>query len=126
MLPEEVEKLLLYANELLEVAEQEAERSYEDVVTHVICVNSRLALTNYLTGFLLRQDVQNKEPQSLDQLLEQCRRYDARFDEIDLSPVNCSCQIDGEDYCLEVEQVEDCLKVAQHARSVVMANTPGF
>lgn len=126
MLPEEVEKMLNYANELMEIAEQEAERSYEDVVTHIICVNSRLALSNYLNGFLMRNDVVSPQPASLDVLLDKCRQIDARFNEIDLAPVHCSCQVDGEDYCLEVEQVEDCLKVAQHARSVVMSNAPGF
>ena len=126
MYPEEVDKLLKYANELLEVAEQEADRSYEDVVTHVICVNSRLALSNYLNGFLMRNDVIIDQPSSLDDLLERCRQIDARFNEISLAPVSCSCQVDGEDYCLEVEKVEDCLRVAQHARSVVMSRPPGF
>ena len=126
MLPREVEKLLNYANELLEAAEHEADRSAEDVVTHLICTNSRLSLTNYLTGFLYTQDVKPSEPVSLQSLLDQCREHDARFEQIDLTPINCRCQTEGDDYCLDLDQVEDCLKVAQLTRSVVMANTPGF
>ena len=126
MLPREVEKLFTYANELLEAAEHEANRSAEDVVTHLICTNSRLSLTNYLTGFLYQQDEKPEAPISLQSLLDQCREHDARFDQIDLSPVNCRCQTEGDDYCLDLDKVVDCLKVAQLTRSVVMAKIPGF
>ena len=78
---------ILYAtaNELLAAAEHEDERSAEDVVTHLICTNSRLSLSNFLAGYLIRRQIPVHHPVTLARLLEQCRSLDARFDSIDLT-----------------------------------------
>ncbi len=118
--------LFSIAEELLLAAEHENERSEEDVVTHLICANSRQSLSNFLAGFLLRREIEIEHPVSISSLLEQCKCVDARFDSIDLTPIHCRNQTHDRDYCLEPEQVDACIKVAQHARSIVISDTPGY
>jgi hypothetical protein len=123
---DEVDKLLVYAGELLNRAEEETERSQEDVVTHLICTNARQSVVNYFAGFLMQRDVAIAQPVSLQGLLDQCKEYDDRFDAIDLTPMYCRCETHNDDYCLELDQVMECIRIAQWARSVVMEEAPGY
>ena len=126
MLHDDIDKLLDYANELLLAAEHENERSEEDVVTHLICVNARQAIANYFAGFLMQRKVAVNQPVSLQGLLDQCKDVDARFQSIDLTPIQCRCETHDKDYCIDHEQVDECMRIAQHARSIVMEQTPGY
>ncbi len=126
MISNETDILLALADELLAAAEKEKERAEEDVVTHLVCANSRLSLSNFLTGFLHRQHITVHRPASLAGLLEQCISVDPRFEYLDLTNVECRFETDGEDYCLDLGHVDACLKVAQQARSIVMSETPGY
>jgi hypothetical protein len=126
MLQDEVDRLLSYADELLVAAEEETQRSEEDVVTHLVCMNSRQSLVNYFAVFLMRHKVTLTQPLTLQSLLDQCKRIDARFEEIDLSPMHCRCETHDNDYCLATDQVKKCMRIAQWARSIVSEETPGF
>ena len=114
------------AKELLAAAEAEQERSAEDVVTHLICTNSRLSLSNFLAGFLIRRQIPVHHPVTLARLLEQCKAIDARFETLDLSTIHCRFETHDKDYCLETGQVDACLSVAQRARDIVMTDTPAY
>ncbi len=114
------------AKQLLQAAEAELDRSAEDVVTHLVCSNSRLALSDILAGYLIRKQISVHHPVTLISLLEQCKSLDARFESIDLSPIKCSRETNDKDYCLDQGQVEACLKIAQQARDIVMTETPGY
>ena len=114
------------AEELLVAAEHEMERSEEDLVTHLICNNSRQSLSNFLSGFLLQQNVSITHPATLASLLKQCQSLDARFELLDLSEMHCRHEIHSMSYCLDPRQVEMCIKVAQQARSIVTAETPPY
>jgi hypothetical protein len=125
MLHEEVDKMIEYANELLNAAEHESVRSEEDVVTHLICVNARQSIANYFAGFLIQRNVNPVKPITIQGLLDQCKEIDALFDQIDLGPVHCRSDT-HDDYCLTLDQVNECLRIARHARSIVMKDTPRF
>ena len=114
------------AEQLLTAAIHEVERSEEDVVTHLVCANSRQSLSNYLAGFLIRRQIEVEHPVTLNSLLEQCKSIDARFETIDLTPVHCRFDANERDYCLEPEQVDACIKIAQQAKSIVLAHPPGY
>lgn len=119
---------ILYAtaNELLTAAEAEQQRAEEDVVTHLICSNSRLALSNFMAGFLIRRQIPVHHPVTMARLLEQCKAIDARFDSIDLTPVHCRHETHDKAYCLETLQVDACIQIAQQARDIVMTETPAY
>ena len=126
MLHDDVDKLLQYAGELLSTAERETERSGEDVVTYLVCTNARQSVVNYFAGFLMQRKVDVVKPVSLQGLLDQCKEIDARFENIDLSPMYCRCETHNNDYCLDLDQVNECMRIAQWARSIVMEDTPGY
>jgi hypothetical protein len=126
MLNDATDSLIKIAEELLIAAEVEKERAEEDVVTHLICTHSRQSLSIFLTGFLLRKNIPFDHPASLETLLEQCKEVDARFDSIDLSLVNCRSQTRDMAYCLNHGQVDECIRIAKLARSIVTTPTPGY
>ena len=126
MVRDDVDKLLAYANELLNAAEHEAERSAEDVVTHLICMNARQSAANFFAGYLMQNQVTVTQPVTLQGLLDQCRELDARFASIDLGPMYCRCETHDKSYCLDMDQVKECMRIAQLARAVVLEDAPGY
>ncbi|MDX1406494.1 MAG: hypothetical protein R3330_00125 [Saprospiraceae bacterium] len=123
---DEVDQLLQQAEELFQAAEREKERSEEDVVTHLLCVNSRQSLVNYLAVFLMRRNIPLGQPVTVDGLHRQCCEVDARFEALDLSPVHCRCQTHDNDYCLDLGQVQQCMDAARQARAIVTQQVPGY
>jgi len=120
------ESLFQIADELLAAAEHEQERAEEDAVTHRICVHSRQAISNLLAGYLLQKNTPIEHPVSIESLQKQCQLIDARFEQLDLSPLNCRFDPRDLHYCLELENVNACFKTAQHIRSIIITETPGY
>jgi hypothetical protein len=120
------EGLFALAEELLNAAKHEQERAEEDVVSHLICANSRQSIANYLAGYLLQKNIPIEHPVSLVSLKEQCISLDARSELLDLGEINCRGDLKDRQYCLELDKVGTCLKIAQHTRSIVLAEIPGY
>ena len=120
------EGLFTYAEELLMAAEHEQQRAEEDVVSHLICSNSRQSISNYLAGFLLQRNVAIEHPVSIASLQLQCIAIDARFEMLDFSSFNCRLDNHDRNYCLEQDIVNDCLQIAQQVRTIVLSETPGY
>jgi hypothetical protein len=120
------ESLFQIADELLAAAEYEQERAEEDAVTHRICVHSRQAISNLLAGYLLQKNTPIEHPVSIESLQKQCESIDARFEQLDLSPLSCRLDQRDMNYCLEFEKVNACLKTAQHVRAIIITETPGY
>jgi HEPN domain-containing protein len=118
--------LLNEADQLLNMANEEMCRSEEDVAAYMICQNSRKALKNFMTYFLFRNGVEPKQPVTLENLKEQCSDEDGRFQEVDLSPINCRHDEGEEEYCLSVHKVGQCLEIAQLVRGIVADPVPGY
>ena len=116
------ELLLREADQMLEAAQQEMNRSEEDTIAHTVCFNSRQSLLNYLTVFLLDNGVEPQDPATMAGLLEQCREVDSRFNLIQLDNIHCRFESDHQDYCLDVAQVDECFQVATLARGLVTAS----
>lgn len=120
------EILYTAGRELLQKAEQELDRSAEDVVTHLVCTHSRLSLSNFLAGYLIRRGTAVHHPVTMASLLEQCRMLDARFESIDLAPISCQFEPHDHTYCLDKDQVDACLNIAQCVRDIVMTEPPAY
>ena len=114
------------ADQLLQNARSELQRSAEDVTAHLVCQSARQSLINYLSSFLLLNDVEPKEPITLAAVLDQCRSLDARFEYLDISPINCRYETHDRDYCLSVEKVDECFQIADQARAIVKSNSPTY
>jgi hypothetical protein len=126
MMNYEPETIIKIAEALIEAAEREKERADADVVNYLICSNSRQALSNFLIGFLLRENIEVKIPTSTASLLEQCQSIDARFELLNLAPMHCKFDTHDREYCLDHKHVGACLELAQMARSIVRSDSPSY
>ena len=118
--------ILRLAEDLLLAAEHEQERADEDVVTHLVCSNSRQSITHFLEGYLLNRNIPIVQPMTISSLQRQCRAIDARFEELCMDDIECRFETHDRFYCLEHDHVDACLKTAQHVRSIVLEDTPGY
>ena len=108
------------ADSLLYSAAEELNKSEEGYVAYNACNDSRESIRKYLTSFLLKNHIKPKETISLADLLKECRTIDKRFKSLDMSCVLCQHDSEYEDYCLSVEKVNPCLKVAEETRKIVL------
>ncbi len=116
------EQLIRDTDTLLEKAIREARRSSTAVVTHMICQSTRQIMQQYFTSFLLMSGKDPNQSKSLVGLKEQCVEVDPRFEQIELSNLDVcykeDCTKDGI-YCLPVEKVTACLKVASQTKALI-------
>ncbi|MBT8219549.1 MAG: hypothetical protein KJP00_06985 [Bacteroidia bacterium] len=123
---EQAELLVKEADRLLTHATRELQRSEEDVTSTLVCYNARQSIINYLCSYLLKNNVDIKEPVTLSGLIEQCNEIDARFGLIDISDFGCKHDETDEAYCLHVDKVSSCYEVAKQAQGLVKSNTPPY
>ena len=113
--------ILKEADFLLQSASEELEASENDLLTYQACNNSRESIRKYLSSYLAKHEVEVKQPVTLAGLLEQCKAIDQKFALIDLSGILCRHDATYEDYCLDVEKVNQCVKIAEQTRKIVMS-----
>ena len=123
MRTQNVDVLINEADQLLNSAVEELQRSEEDVTAYMVCYNSRQSIINYLTSYLLKNGVDLKEPVTMANLMDQCRSLDDRFKLLDISQIFCRYDEDDEEYCLNVEKVSDCLRIAKQTRGIAVKET---
>jgi len=119
-----VDLLIKEADHLLDTASHELERSQEDVMAYTVCYNSRQSIVNYLSSYLLQNSVEIKSPVTVAGLMEQCRKEDGRFQLIDISSIMCNHDETDEAYCLNIEKVSECLRIAKLTRNIVISDSP--
>jgi len=100
------------AKQQLRTANEELYKPKEDVVSFLVCKNSLNAIENYLKGYLSKRGFDTKGSDSLDLLLERCRLLDRKFQQIDLSVIDCSANPDHNRFCENVEKVSACFQTA--------------
>ncbi|NBC09053.1 MAG: hypothetical protein GVY26_17830 [Bacteroidetes bacterium] len=118
--------LVQEADKLVRFADEEIQRAEEDVITHSVCFNARQSIINYLASFLHRQGVEPVKPVTMAGLLEQCQNIDGRFNLIDISEFGCKHDDKPEAYCLGVDKVADCLRIAKQTRAIAVEAAPAY
>lgn len=120
------DELKKQADLLVEAAQQEISRPEENVVAPMVCKDARQAIINYMTSFLLDNDITITPPNTIDHLLKQCKEVDGRFSYLNITPINCRFHTRHDDYCLSTETVAGCLAVAQEVKGVVDTEAPAY
>lgn len=118
--------LISEADRMIKTASDEMMRAHEDVTAHMVCINARQSILNYLISYLQKNNEELKEPITMAGLLEQCRSIDGRFELVDLTPINCRNKSEHDDYCLHVGTVGECLKIAKQIRAIALADHPAY
>ena len=121
-----VDILISEADRMMQAATDQMNRSEEDVISHLVCMNSRQSILNYLISFLQKHGVELEQPVTMAGLMEQCRTIDGRFNLIDLTPINCRNKTDDNDYCLAVDVVGECLRIAKQTRAIALDESPAY
>jgi hypothetical protein len=121
-----IDILISEADQMLNTAKEELQRAEEDVAAYMVCHNSRQSITNYLAAYLIKNNTELKQPVTMASLMDQCRDLDARFDLVDISQIFCRHDEGGEGYCLNVEKVTDCLRIAQQTRGFAIGESPAY
>ena len=120
------EILINEADQLLNFASKEMQRAEEDVTAYTVCFNARQSIVNYLISYLLKNGEELKKPVTVEGLMNQCRSVDGRFDLIDISKIFCKHDEDDEEFCLNVQKVGECLKVAKQTRAIALDESPAY
>jgi HEPN domain-containing protein len=106
-------KFFDHAIDKLNEANEELYRPEEDLVTFLVCKNSQHAIENFLKGYLLQQGVEPGNYKTIEVLFEECKKFNKKFEMVDLSQFDCKAQsMDGRS-CNEISKVSKCFKIAE-------------
>ena len=105
------------AQKQLSDADQELYKPMEDVVSFLVCKNSRFAIENYLKGYLIQRGFETKSEETLDHLLKRCRLLNKKFNHINIDTIDCSIDQNSTKYCDDINKVKSCFDAANHLDS---------
>ena len=114
-----VNVLISEADQLLDRATKELQHSTKNFTAFLVCQNSKQSINNCLASYLLKNNIEINEPASIASLMGQCNVLDARFELINISKIFCHHDVDGEEYCLDFQKVQECLQIAHQVRDIV-------
>ena len=112
--------ILKQADILFQSATEDLKNQEEDFNTYQACNDSRESIRKYFTSFLLKNHVELNQPVTLASLFNQCKAIDKKFALIDMSCILCRHDSEYDDFCLSVEKVTPCLKVAEQTRKIAL------
>ena len=123
MMTNEIHTSLKNVLSQISLVEQELNRPHEDVVALTVCLGARKTISELMNIYLLSNSIANNENKSLDNLLNECKKIDTQFEQIDLSKIVCkemnTTECDGK-YCLDPKNVSDCVVVANKLKTIVL------
>ncbi|MFT7605222.1 MAG: HEPN domain-containing protein [Saprospiraceae bacterium] len=119
MYNEKIKSTLDQADQFLENAQIEMYRSKEDVVPHAACSNARQSFTQYLTGFLLKNGVEDIREMSLIALLKKCEEINPKFKNLNMDTMYCSNETHDANFCTHLGKVKECVQLATQAKKLV-------
>jgi len=102
------------ASKKLKKANEELFRPEEDIVPYSVCKNSQFAIESYLKGFLLDNNIDITNFDTIGKLFEQCKRINKNFEKIDLSDISCKTHNIDTRYCDSIEKVSSCFDAADN------------
>lgn len=102
------------ATKKLTLAKEELFKPVEDMVSYSVCKNSQFAIENYLKGFLIENNVEVSENETIDSLYKKCLAIDSDFKKFDLSSIGCKNHPIDSRYCTEVNSVNECFDTADN------------
>ncbi|NND32494.1 MAG: hypothetical protein HKN76_07880 [Saprospiraceae bacterium] len=120
MVNQNVQQLLAEGSDLVHFAEQELTRANEDVVTFLACNNIKRAINNYLSAYIESNGLNTPHNPTPDNLLRMCQSLDKKFANLDFHALSCSHEKGANNFCLEVEHVQECLDLAYMTRNLVI------
>ena len=109
-------------NKMLQLAMDEINRPEEDVVSLSVCRGTKMTLDLFMSAYLLKNNVDPTSLNSTSERYEKCMILDPTFKEINIYQLECMDEkgCDTACYCLSVDKVTECLKIAEDIRTKVV------
>ncbi len=120
MVDQHIHDLLREGSDLLQFAETELNRAEEDVVTFLACNNIKRGINYYLQAFVESFRLNPPRHPTPDNLLRMCISIDPSFQNLNFAPLQCSHERGANSYCEEIGHVQECMKLAQETRTMVI------
>jgi HEPN domain-containing protein len=108
----DVRKFFDSATAKLKQANQELNRPEEDVVSWLVCQNAQHAIENYLKGYLLKNNIDPSEFDSIESMYHQCLKLNKEFQKVDLNDFTCNYAREDMAFCNDFNKVNHCFKLA--------------
>ena len=102
------------ATKNLQLAKNELFKPSEDIVTYSICKNAQFAIENYLKGFLIKNEVELAQNETIATLYNKCIAIDKNFKNIDINTIGCKDHAIDSRYCSEINSVSACFDTADN------------
>ena len=117
-----IDQMIFDGNKMLQRAMDELNRPEEDVVSLSVCKGTKMTLDLFISAYLLKNNIDPSSMDSVIQRYEKCLILDPTFDKIDIYQLDCMDEkgCDASRYCLSVDKVHDCLKIAEDIRTKVV------
>lgn len=115
MLIEIARTTLEQADIYFENAREEAARPEEDVIPYSVCRHAYKAVSHYLTGYLQHHGKHITTTLSLNELLEECRKVNAQFNDLDCTLMNTK---DPEEW-MNMDVMKQYYHLAKQTRQIV-------
>ena len=112
-------KYLLNAAQKLNQANKELYKPKEDIVSFLVCKNSQFAIENYLKGYLLKNEVDPSEFNTISSLLEQCKLINKEFEKLNLTEFDCKSVDTDLRFCNDVSKVSKCYDIADSLDTIL-------
>jgi hypothetical protein len=120
MVDQHIQQLLSEGSDLIHFAANEVHRSEEDVVTFLACNNIKRGINYYLQAFIESYRMTPPLHPTPDSLLRICMSIDPKFKTLDFKPLECSHEKGANNYCQDLDHVNECLELAKTTRSLVI------
>ena len=108
----EAHKFFLNAAQKLNQASTELYKPEENIVSFLVCKNSQFAIENYLKGYLLKNDIDPSEYNTIESLYEQCKLINKEFEKVNLTGFDCKALDTETRFCNDVSKVSNCFDIA--------------
>jgi hypothetical protein len=117
-----IDQMIYDGNKMLQRAMDEINRPEEDVVSLSVCKGAKLTLDLFMSAYLLKNNIDPTSMSSVSERYEKCKVLDPTFKDVNIYQLDCIDEngCDASRYCLSVNKVHDCLKVAEDIRTKVV------
>lgn len=103
----------------LKEANEELYKPEEDVVSFLVCQKSQHAIENYLKGYLLKNEIDPSQFNSIESMYEKCVTLNNEFRQVDLSNFTEKYIETDMTFCNDFSEVRHCYELAHGLDSLL-------
>ena len=115
----QVQELFDEAVKKLHEANEELCRPEEDVVSHLVCKNSQLAMENFLKAYLIKLGVNLEKYEDINSLYYKCIAVNPKFVTVGLDDFTCKHDKFQSRSCSDPDKVSRCFEMAEKMNSLM-------